>query len=120
MRKAVTFIIFAGFVITLFTGNVNSISEEKKTDFNEVSKDLQKLSGSRTRVVWVQDNSEKGNDVGANGNKLLLMGFDTKDKKGPHPILPALSNYLKPLITPKGNRVVFTNRMQKKLLRSSI
>jgi len=43
------------------------------------------------------------------------MGFDTNDKKGPHPILLTLSNYWKPLITPKGNRVVFTNRRQKKL-----
>ena len=114
MRKAVTFIIFAGFVITLVSGNVNSTSEEKKTDFNEAAKDLQKLSGSRTRVVWVQDNSEKDNDVRAKGNKLLLMGFDTKDKKGPRPILSTLSNYYKPLITPKGNRVVFNNLREKK------
>jgi len=75
---------------------------------------IQKLTGARTRVVWVQDN-DKGRDVFARRSKLRLMGLDTDDGRGERAILGEPSNYHKPLITPKGDRVVFSDLVAKKV-----
>ena len=40
------------------------------------------------------------------------MGYDSRDGLGARPLLEKRSNYAKPLITPLGNRVVFSNRRQ--------
>jgi hypothetical protein len=69
------------------------------------------LTGARTRVVWTQDGG-KGTDIGSKGDRLILMGYDSHDGLGERPILSKRANYAKPLITPLGNRVVFSNRLQ--------
>ena len=71
------------------------------------------LPGSRLRVVWVQDLGD-GRDVDTVGSNLRLMGLDTADAKGERPIL-GVGNYTKPLITPRGDRVVYTDRIRKKV-----
>ena len=72
------------------------------------------LAGSRLRVVWVQDMGD-GRDVDTLGSNLRLMGLDTGDGKGERAILGAVGNYAKPLITPRGDRVVYTDRIRKKV-----
>ena len=72
---------------------------------------LERLTGARTRVVWIQDVAD-GTDIGGNRGRLRLMGYDSRDGLGARPLLPKRSNYAKPLITPLGNRVVFSNRRQ--------
>ena len=67
----------------------------------------------RMRVVWVQDMGD-GRDVDTMGSNLRLMGLDTGDGKGERAIL-GTGNYAKPLITPRGDRVVFTDRIRKKV-----
>jgi hypothetical protein len=69
--------------------------------------DLRALTGAHTRVVWVQGD---GTDPLALGDQLVLMGFDTDDGKGERVILGARSGYVKPLITPRGNRIVYSTR----------
>jgi hypothetical protein len=71
------------------------------------------LASSRLRVVWVQDMGD-GRDVDTMGSNLRLMGLDTGDGKGERAIL-GTGNYTKPLITPRGDRVVYTNRTQRKI-----
>ena len=71
------------------------------------------LPGSRLRVVWVQDMGD-GRDVDTVGSNLRLMGLDTADVNGERPIL-GVGNYTKPLITPRGDRVVYTDRIRKKI-----
>jgi fibronectin type 3 domain-containing protein len=71
-------------------------------------------SKARIRVVWVQDVGD-GSDVDALGGNLRLMGFDTGDDRGERVILGASKNYAKPLISPRGDRVVFSDRTQKKI-----
>ncbi len=44
------------------------------------------LTGSHTRVVWVQDLAD-GTDIGAAGDQLLLMGYDSHDGRGERPLL---------------------------------
>jgi hypothetical protein len=65
----------------------------------------------RFRVIWVQDLGD-GRDVDTLGSNLRLMGLDTGDVKGERAIL-GTGNYAKPLITPRGDRVVYTDRIRK-------
>ena len=67
------------------------------------------LTGVRTRVVWTQDVGD-GRDITSKGNKLIVMGYDSYDGQIERALLPKPANYAKPLITPTGNRVVFTDR----------
>ncbi len=71
--------------------------------------DVRKLTGAPTRIVWVQSD---GSDPFAAGDKLVLMGLDTEDGKGERVILGTRQSYVKPLITPKGDRIVFSTRPQ--------
>ena len=65
------------------------------------------LTGAHTRVVWVQHD---GSDPRLKGDQLTLMGVDTDDGRGERAILEARGSYLKPLMTPKGDRIVYTSR----------
>lgn len=65
------------------------------------------LTGAHTRVVWVQGD---GTDPRASGDQLVLMGFDTHDGKGERVILGERRSYVRPLLTPRGNRIVFSSR----------
>lgn len=85
-----------------------------QTPAQKAAAEIKALTGAPARIVWVQD-AGNGKDVMAQGENLRLMGFDTEDGKGERAILSAASNYVKPLITPKGNRVVFTNRRKNKV-----
>ncbi len=75
-----------------------------------VGEDLAKLTGQHTRVVWVQDRSKASGDTFAGGKHLVLMGLDSKDGKGARAILPGTRSAAKPLLTPDGQRVVYTDR----------
>ncbi len=75
---------------------------------------LRALTGCRTRVVWVQDIGD-GRDVFCQGNRLLLMGIDSDDGKGERPIIGTPGSVAKPLITPRGDRVAFTDRRRGKV-----
>jgi hypothetical protein len=61
------------------------------------------------RVAWVQDHSEGSRDVGAAGNSLKLMVFDSADGVGERVLLGKLGNYARPLMTPDGRRVVYSS-----------
>lgn len=69
--------------------------------------EVRALTGARTRVVWVQGD---GTDPYAAGDRLTLMGFDTDDGRGERVILGERGSYVKPLLTPRGDRIVFSSR----------
>ena len=71
-----------------------------------------RLGPGHTRVVWVQDTGD-GTDFNATGTQLVLMGLDSEDGRGERPILSTVSNYAKPLITPAGDQIVFSNRHER-------
>ncbi len=73
--------------------------------------DIERLTGARTRIVWTQDIGD-GTDIGSRADQLRLMGYDSHDGRGEHPIVDTPGNYAKPLIAPLGNRVVFSNRLR--------
>jgi hypothetical protein len=69
------------------------------------SNPLEQFTGSHARAVWVQSD---GQDPFALGANLVLMGLDTSDSKGERPILDGRGSYMKPMITPGGDRIVFS------------
>lgn len=72
------------------------------------SAEIRALTGARTRLVWVQHAGD-GTDIFCKGDSLRLMGLDTDDGRGQRQIVAGESNFHKPLITPTGNQVVFSN-----------
>ena len=69
--------------------------------------EVRALTGAHTRAVWVQ---QEGKDPDAVGDQLVLMGFDTHDGKGERVILGNRASYVKPLLTPRGNRIIYSTR----------
>lgn len=67
------------------------------------------FTGAHTRLVWTSQTSGDGRDVMARGTELTLMGLDTDDRRGIRPLLPQQGSYGKPMLSPRGNRVVFTD-----------
>lgn len=63
------------------------------------------LTGAHTRVVWVQGD---GTDPFAMGDQLILMGLDTDDGRGERVILEQPGSYVKPMLTPRGDRIVYS------------
>jgi len=71
-------------------------------------------AASFLRIAWVQDTGE-GRDPFAKGTNLRLMGMDSREGQVERIILGTAGNYSKPLITPGGDRVVYTDRQRKKV-----
>jgi len=57
----------------------------------------------------------EGSDPFALGGNLRLMGLDTADGQGERVILGTMGNYARPLITSRGDRVVYSDRIRKKV-----
>ncbi len=66
------------------------------------------LTGGALRAVWIKETGD-GTDWHAAGEDLLLMGFDSEDGKGVRVLHQGHSNYNKPLLSPDGETVVFTD-----------
>ncbi len=65
------------------------------------------LTGAHTRVVWVQHD---GADPFAAGDQLVLLGLDTDDGRGERVILDEPGSYVKPLLTPRGDRIIYSTQ----------
>ncbi len=66
------------------------------------------LTEAPTRIVWSQDLGD-GRQTGGTSATLRLMGFDSEDGRGERPILAAPANYAKPLLTPDGRQVIYSD-----------
>lgn len=67
------------------------------------------FTGGLTRAVWIRDLGD-GTDILGFGDHVVVMGFDTGDDRGERAIVETRGTYAKPLITPRGDRVVYTDR----------
>ena len=72
------------------------------------AEDIRGMTGKHTRMVWTESTGD-GKDVNCVKPIHRLMGIDTDDGKGIRAIRATLGSYTKPLITPKGDRVVYTS-----------
>ncbi|HAL91771.1 MAG TPA: hypothetical protein DCM68_01945 [Verrucomicrobia bacterium] len=73
---------------------------------------VRQFTGARTRVVWCQQAGEAGDDVFGRGRELQLWGYDSEDGRGAQVILDTFSNYHRPMITPKGDRIIYNHLPQ--------
>jgi hypothetical protein len=69
---------------------------------------VEQVTGAHTRVVWMRDMKDGTGTMGWRDG-YLLMGYDSRDGQGARAILPDEGSYFRPLITPDGQRVVFTD-----------
>ena len=72
---------------------------------------VEAITGGRTRAVWVRDLGD-GTDILGFGGQVLVMGFDTGADRAERAIVDTPGTYAKPLITPRGDRVVYANRRE--------
>lgn len=70
--------------------------------------EVEALTGAHTRVVWIRDIGDGDNTFGGKDDN-LLMAYDSRDGRGERVVLEAPGNYFRPLITPDGERIVFTD-----------
>ncbi len=71
--------------------------------------EVRALTGAHTRIVWVQGD---GTDPEVDENtKLTLLGFDTEDGRGERVIVPRPMKMLKPRLTSRADRIVFSTRL---------
>lgn len=69
-----------------------------------------KFTGAHARAVWVEQQKSGKIDQHAAGNSLKLMALDSMDGDGERAILDKVGSYARPMFTPEGNRVVFSNK----------
>ena len=74
---------------------------------------VEEFTGGHTRVVWLTDVENR--DSFAERNRLQLVGYDSRDGKGERIIWGDRANYYRPLITPDGQQIVFSNRQARKI-----
>ena len=74
------------------------------------SAEIEKLTGAHTRVVWAQYQKPKSAEPYSNASSHFLMGLDSKDGLGAHPILAVNGNYSRPLITSDGEAILFSDK----------
>jgi len=70
--------------------------------------DLRAFTGAHTRLVWVQGD---GTDPETEGTSLVLMALDTDDGKGERVVLGERRSYVKPRLTSRADRIVFSSRI---------
>lgn len=75
----------------------------------ELSKKIEALTGDHSRLVWSRYLG-KSADVYVNGKQHQLWGIDTRDGLGARAILKDKSNYCRPLISPDGKWIVYSNK----------
>ncbi len=76
----------------------------------EICDQLRELAeGKAVRVVWVEDRSVEHSDTFTNTNELRLVGFDS-EAGGYAPILEGPRNFSRPLLTPDGEQVIYTDK----------
>ncbi len=72
---------------------------------------IRQATGAQTRLVWLQ--GSEGYHYTGSGNLTRLMGFDTDDGQGERQIIPQEKSFSKPLLTPDGSGVVYSDRDRK-------
>lgn len=79
-----------------------------------VAAELGAWMGKHARLAWVQDQG-KGSDTFAHGKELSLYGFDSKDGKGERLLVKGVGSYFKPIFTPDGKQVIYSDRRARKM-----
>jgi hypothetical protein len=90
----------AALLVSLLLAGCNSTAAREGA-----AAEVHALTGAHTRLVWVQGD---GTDPYAMGTHLALMGLDTEDGRGERVILGERGSYVKPMLTARGDRVLYS------------
>ena len=71
---------------------------------------VEEVTGAHTRAVWAQHQKPEGSDTYVNSDSHHLLGFDSRDGLGVRQLLPKTANYARPLLSPDGRTVVFSDK----------
>ncbi|MFV1995024.1 MAG: hypothetical protein ACC661_06275, partial [Verrucomicrobiales bacterium] len=86
----------------------DSKSVETRRPVDPLSVALEEFTENWTKVVWSQHQNPESSDTYASGKSHYLMGLDTRDGRGVRIILEEKSSYGRPMITPDGERIVYS------------
>jgi hypothetical protein len=73
-----------------------------------IALEVQNFTGAHTRLVWVQATGA----VDDPHSVFRIVGLDTVDDRGIHTILGGLTDCSKPIISPNGRHILFSNRKE--------
>jgi hypothetical protein len=79
-----------------------------------LSKQIEALTGTHTRAVWSHHLGKDSPDPYCSGSSHQLHGIDTRDGLGLRVIHSRKNNYSRPLLTPDGERILFTRKKVEK------
>jgi hypothetical protein len=108
---AFVFLLGAGCSSGTGTGTEAAAEEQRAAPAARASgpgSDIRAFTGAHTRITWVQGD---GTDPETEGTQLVLMGLDTDDGKGERVILGERRSYVKPRLTSRADRIVFSSRI---------
>lgn len=71
--------------------------------------ELSDFTGARARVVWCQQVDKGSDDALGRSDRFRLMGVDSADGRGERVLLGEIRNYRKPLLSPDGETIVFSD-----------
>ncbi|NOX99410.1 MAG: LamG domain-containing protein [Verrucomicrobia bacterium] len=91
--------------------DIAKLQQEKKSPEPEegVSKKIEAVTGNHSKLAWYQYQGKTADTLG-NGSQLQLWGIDTRDGLGVRVILEKKSSYVRPLISPDGKWIIYTNK----------
>ena len=69
-----------------------------------------KLTEEHTRIVWCENQVPGNFDIFADGNTLLLKGYDTQDGQGERALSTIRGNYARPLLSTDGQTILYTDK----------
>lgn len=72
---------------------------------------LEELTGTWTKVVWMQHDNPDSADTYATGSRHYLWGIDSRDGRGVRRLLEERDNYSRPMVSPDGSLIVYTNKL---------
>ena len=95
-------------------GEADGENKDKKTvsadaPKEKISEKVEALTGNHSRLAWLRYVGETA-DVYGNGNQHQLWGLDSRDGRGVRVIVEKKSNYSRPLISPDGKWIIYTNK----------
>lgn len=98
-------------VCSLLLAGPMSCSRARKSGAPDpAGQSLREFVGGPARLVWIQQVDGDGDDPFCDGSRLILMGLDTEDGRGPRPIVNTVTNYHRPMLTPDGRHVVYSRQ----------
>jgi hypothetical protein len=108
---------FAGILVISCSGDNDTEGKQGVVDAgNDATEEnghgikLGAFTGARTRAVWIEQQKSGKIDQHAAGKNLKLMALDSLDGKGERAILPEAGSSARPMFTPDGEQVVFSNK----------